>query len=99
VALYEDSRASGINGDEEDNGMTDAGAIYMFMHNNGIWQQQSYVKASNTYTDDLFGSAVALSTDGNTLAVGASGEASAATGIGGDENDNSMEGAGAVYLY
>jgi hypothetical protein len=58
-----------------------------------------YFKASNTDVYDMFGDAVALSADGNTLAVGASGEASAATGIDGDENDNSMDGAGAVYVF
>jgi hypothetical protein len=42
---------------------------------------------------------VALSGDGNTLAVGANGEDSNATGIGGDQVDNSAPFAGAVYLY
>ncbi len=37
------------------------------------------MKASNTGTNDLFGVAVSLSADGNTLAVGADGEASSAT--------------------
>jgi hypothetical protein len=41
---------------------------------------------------------VALSADGNTLAVGATGENSNATGIGGDQTNNSAS-AGAVYLY
>lgn len=58
-----------------------------------------YVKASNTEGGDLFGWALALSADGNTLAVGAPQEASAATGIGGNQNDNSATAAGAVYLY
>ncbi len=42
---------------------------------------------------------VALSADGNTLAVGALLEANAATGIGGNQADNSAASAGAVYLY
>jgi hypothetical protein len=58
--------------------------------------QEAYVKASNTETYDGFGSAVALSRDGNTLAVGAYQE-SAGVGLG--EDDNSAEGAGAVYVY
>src|SRR5689334_3768830 len=39
----------------------------------GTWQPKSvaYIKASNTSKDDQFGGAVALSADGNTLAVGA----------------------------
>ncbi len=58
-----------------------------------------YVKASNTNASDFFGISVALSADGNTLAVGALLEASAATGVGGDQTDNTAGSAGAVYLY
>lgn len=39
------------------------------------------------------------SADGLTLAVGANFEASAATGIGGNQVDNSATGAGAVYVF
>ena len=95
----EASAARGINGNGNDNTMPDAGAIYVFRRSNGIWQQQAYVKASNTYADDMFGNAATLSADGNTMAVGAWGEASAAKGIGGNEDDNGMDNAGAVYLY
>src|SRR6185503_9685091 len=42
---------------------------------------RAYIKASNPDTNDSFASDVALSADGSTLAVGASGEDSAATGI------------------
>jgi AICAR transformylase/IMP cyclohydrolase PurH len=67
----------------------------------GAWSQQAYVKASNTDNPDFFGSSVALSDDGNTLAVGATEEDSDAKGVGGDQADNSglyFDG-GAVYLY
>jgi len=41
------------------------------VHRSGTtWSQQAYVKASNTEALDFFGHAVALSGDGNTLAVG-----------------------------
>src|SRR6185436_3801864 len=59
---------------------------------------QVYVKASNTGVGDCFGRAVALSSDGSTLAVGAYREASAASGIGADPSDNSAPDAGAVYV-
>jgi hypothetical protein len=98
-AEQEDSAARGTNGDETDNSMEDAGAVYLFIRNNDIWQQQAYVKASNTDAYDGFGTAVALSADGNTLAVGADGEDSAALRINGDEADNSMDSSGAVYLF
>jgi hypothetical protein len=60
------------------------------------------VKASNTGLHDFFGGSVALSADGNTLAVGAGDEGSAATGVNNatpGQNDNSLSLAGAVYLY
>jgi len=58
-----------------------------------------YLKASNPDEADNFGSAVALSADGRTLAVGAIGEDSAALGIGGDQDDDSDAFAGAVYVF
>ena len=48
---------------------------------------------------DEFGSALALSADGNTLAIGALNEASDATGVGGDQTNNDAPAAGAVYLF
>jgi len=42
---------------------------------------------------------VSLSTNGNTLAVGASSEDSAAIGINGDEAENSAGNSGAVYVF
>lgn len=59
--------------------------------------QQAYIKASNTDWGDWFGMSVAIS--GDTLAVGASLESSGATGVGGDETDNSAINSGAVYVY
>ena len=98
-AFSEESAATGINGDEIDNSAADAGAVYLFSHTGSSWSQQAYIKASNTDVNDKFGWNVALSAGGNTLAVGASLEGSAATGINGDENDNSADYAGAVYLF
>lgn len=57
-----------------------------------------YVKASNTGTNDLFGRSVALSADGTTLAVGATDEDSNATGIDGNQADNSAGFSGAPSM-
>jgi hypothetical protein len=58
-----------------------------------------YFKASNTGPDN-FGREVELSLDGNTLAVAAPLEASNATGVNGNQSDDSfIGGSGAVYLY
>jgi len=96
-ASGEDSNATGVDGNEDDNSLNDAGAVYVFTRSDSQWSQQAYVKASNTDDSDLFGTSVALS--GNTLAVGASGEDSNATGVDGNEDDNSLNDAGAVYVF
>lgn len=96
----EDSAATGIDGDQEDNSARNAGAAYVFRRSGtGAWQQEAYVKASNTGPGDQFGFAVALSDDGATLAVAANLEDSAATGVNGEQHDNSMENSGAVYIF
>jgi hypothetical protein len=99
TARMEGSNATGIDGNQADNSAFEAGAAYLFVRDGGLWSERAYVKASNTDVDDQFGYALALSGDGNTLAVGAGGEASTATGIGGNQANNSIQGAGAVYLY
>jgi hypothetical protein len=77
-----------------------SGAVYVFVRDGmGDWSQQTYVKASNAGSSDAFGRSVALSSDGNALAVGAPGESSNATGIGGGQEDDSAPGAGAVYVF
>lgn len=58
-----------------------------------------YFKASNTDPGDFFGREVVLSDDGRTLAVAAENESSAATGVNGDQADNSSPGSGAVYIF
>jgi hypothetical protein len=95
----EDSNAIGVNGNQADNSRTYAGAVYVFSRSGTSWSQQAYVKASNTGSFDRFGRSVALSADGNTLAVGANREDSNAIGVGGDQTDNSLADAGAVYVY
>jgi hypothetical protein len=69
----EDSAAKGINGNQADHSALNAGAVYIFNRNGDAWVQQAYVKASNAKAAYQFGSSLALSNDGNTLAVGAVG--------------------------
>lgn len=63
----------------------------------GFDRQEAYVKASNAGMNDLFGGGVAIS--GNTLAVAARQEQSNATGINGDQTNNTGGLAGAVYVF
>lgn len=98
-ARREDSSATVIDGDDSDNGANDSGAVYVFTQSGGSWSQEAYIKPANTDAGDFFGYGLALSSDGNTLAVGAIGEASSATGIGGDDSLNDAAGSGAVYVF
>ena len=98
-APHEASRAAGINGSQADNSTFDAGAVYVFTRVGERWVQQAYVKPSNPQTGGEFGHYVALSGDGNTLAVSAYWEASNATGIDGNQQDQSIPQAGAVYVF
>lgn len=76
-----------------------SGACYLFKYQNNAWSQQTYIKASNTGTNDYFGTSVSISDDGNNIAIGAEGEDSNASLINGDQIDNTFSGAGAIYLY
>ncbi len=99
AAIREDSAATGINGKQDDDSARDSGAVYVFTRIEGEWQQQAYIKASNTKATQFFGLQLGLSADGNTLAVGVSSESSAAQGINGDQVDDSANSSGAVYVF
>ncbi len=96
-AYLEDSNSTGVNSDDSDNSIQDSGAAYVFVRSNSVWTQQAYLKASNTDAADQFGSSVAIS--GDTIVVGAPGEDSAATGVDGEQMDNSASFAGAAYIF
>ena len=50
------------------------GAAYVFTRSGGSWTEQQKLTASDAESDDFFGTSVALSADGNTAIVGATGE-------------------------
>ena len=92
----------------DDNGAGDSGAAYVYRRGpSGLWAVESFVKAPNAGQNDDFGFAAALSDDGRTLAVGAPGEDSSATGAfapGGEGyqaalDDNGAGESGAAYVY
>jgi len=95
-ARGEDSSATGVNGNQADNGKVQSGAAYVFIRSGGIWSQQLYLKAANTDTYDSFGS---VAVTGHTTVIGAYGERSNATGINGNQVDNSLGNAGAAYVF
>jgi hypothetical protein len=151
-AIGESSNATGINGDQANDSLAGAGAVYIFVRNGTTWTQQAYVKPGNPDVGDAFGFQVALSAghlavsapyedsegseagavytfrrlavslipgvvlhptdgdaddffgqslsiDGNTLVVGAYGESSNATGVNGNQFNNSALNSGAAYVF
>jgi hypothetical protein len=144
-ARYEDSAATGVNGNQADNSANAAGAAYVFVRSGAVWSQQAYLKDSNTGAGDGFGWNVAMSGDtvvvgaygegaafvfvrsgtewtqqahlkasnaegtdlfgwsvavaGDTVVVGAPFEDSVATGVNGNQADNSAGYAGAAYVF
>jgi hypothetical protein len=57
----------------------------------------AYLKASNAQSDDVFGASAAVF--GDTIVVGAPVEASAATGVNGNQSSNSAAQSGAAYVF
>jgi hypothetical protein len=96
-APNEDSNATGFGGNQGSNSAMDAGAVYVFVRENGLWHQQAYLKASNTNTEDDFGFSVDI--EGDRLIVGAPDESSSSSMINGNEADNTFASAGAVYVF
>lgn len=102
-APHEDSAATGIRGNAADNSALSAGAAYYFLRSRVtiIGQERGwisfYLKASNTEAFDFFGISVAISN--NTVVVGAHREDSSATGINGNQANNSALSSGAAYIF
>ncbi|MDD2925761.1 integrin [Rhodoferax sp.] len=73
-----------------------SGAVYVYSRTGAAWSQQAFIKANNADADDLFGSFVSLSNDGNTLAVGAYNEDGDLTGTHGNATYSAS---GAAYVF
>lgn len=94
---FDGSYATGVDGDQFDTSVGGAGSAYTFARAGTNWSQQHYLKSSNPEGSDNFGFSGCLS--GNTIMVGAVGEDSAATGLNGDQGDNSAPSSGAIYEF
>ena len=99
---------SGYDSALADNTVTGAGAVYVYRRSGaGLWALEAFIKAPVAGLTDIFGSILALSTDGATLAVGAPFEDSAATGVfapsdpgyGSALASNQLLNSGAAYVY
>ncbi len=76
-----------------------AGSVYVYVRHGAGWVVQAYLQAAHPDANDAFGTAVALSADGNLLLVGAPHEASSATGVDGPADNNDATGTGAAYVF
>ena len=73
-----------------------SGAAYVFVRSGSTWDQQAYLKASNTGANDYFGTSVAVA--GNTIVVGALGESSSTTGVNSVPNQAASQ-SGAAFVF
>jgi hypothetical protein len=105
-APYEDSSNVGINGTADELAIY-SGAVYLYTRDGTAWTSAAFVKPPTSSAYSNFGTSVALSADGNTLAVASPYESSAATGIGGNpvydcsfgSAVNCANSSGAVYVF
>ncbi len=98
-AIGEQSAATGMDGDQTSDEGFFSGAAYLFEYDEDgdAWAQIHYLKASNSAKRYWFGNAVSI--DDDTLAVAAFAELSSSSGIDGEQDDQSAEEAGAVYIF
>lgn len=85
-----------VVGEVPQNGVSQ-NAAHVFRRTGTAWTLQSTLQPSHNEPRDSFGSSVAIA--GDTVVVGAPGEGSSATGIDGDESDNSADNSGAAYVF
>jgi len=64
------------------------GAVYIFTESGGTWSYQAKLTASDGATSDTFGRHIDITSDGNTIAIGAA-----------NDDDNSTSASGSVYIF
>jgi len=94
-SYFEDSSTTGVNSTPNESA-GQSGAAYVFTRSGTTWSQQAYLKAGNTGANDYFGYSVAVA--GDTVVVGAFGEASSTTGVNSTPNESAGE-SGAAYIF
>jgi hypothetical protein len=81
IGSYSNDNSSGAN----------SGAVYIFKQINNVWSQQVKLISENIWNNDNFGYSLAMSSDGNTLAVSSINYY--------DTNNPSITSHGAVYVF
>ena len=99
LALSEDGNTFAVGVENViDNVNYKSGSVYIFTRYQNTWKQQAHLKANNPKGLDRFGSAISLSSDGATLAVGSYGDNSDTRGINTDQSNDAID-SGAVYVF
>jgi hypothetical protein len=81
----------------DDGRSSGSGAMYMYGRNKDQWVVTAYIKSSNSGASDSFGNQMAI--HGDTIVSTASGEASDASGVQGNQASNALNHAGAAYVF
>jgi hypothetical protein len=76
-----------------------SGSVMVFARAAGVWTQVTELQADNADLSDRFGQAVAVNGTGDTIAVGAPGEASDERGVGGSGTNDNAARSGAAYVF
>ncbi len=76
----------------------DAIAVHIFTYNGAAWDIET-ITAPNQGSTDRFGTSLAFSANGGRLLVGADGETSSTTGVGGEPNLGTQKDSGAAYTF
>ena len=92
---WEDGSGNGVDPPFDETSQ-DSGSAYLFHRNGGSWSLGSYLKASNTGSDDEFGHAVAIAE--NLVVVGARYEDGNGSGVD-PSNNNALTNVGAAYIF
>lgn len=88
VALSDDGNTLAIGAVGDNGTAASSGSVHIFTRSGSSWTAQQELKASDAAANDHAGFSVSLSSDGNTLAIGAPD----------DDNANGTD-AGAVYVW
>ena len=87
VSISSDGDTAIVGSPREGTGGAYAGAAYIFTRSGTTWSQQRKIQASDKQGNDYFGESVAISSDGDTVIVGAKHE------------DTGANDAGAAYIF
>jgi hypothetical protein len=94
-ATGEDGINTGVN-PADSNGLSSAGAAYVFLHSGSTWSQTAYLKASQVSNSDAFGAAVAAA--GDSVVVSAYNEDGNGNGVNPTVDELATD-AGAAYVF